>query len=232
MSVQQIQYKDSIVQDVLENPNGGAIIWYLMAGYCYWEKKSPIISDLMFDKLEGVIVKHWKDIKNPLKGACLHYSDVCAGSSFCDFSKVPQTIKFSAHMHITELHGENPVKIRNPLSKKKDTTPAVSTAATLHKNQAVAHIRIEARVWLASPNNPWLDSQKSVFKQAAEQCGFDYWGGLAFSTSGQTRAKTSAALLRLLTKLKSINAPVREYRLTEVLIDSAVKDVWKLADPT
>lgn len=239
MAEKTSKLKDKYVKDTLANYPKAAFTWYLMAGYAKFGKQRPIISDHLYNRLEAAVQAGWDNIGRSGWKISDNFEDHRMNYDF-HFNKLNKHIKTTALQHIKEVYhtgGDMDVEIPEEPNAGGDvaiTSPAIALPPPAKeepkKETKLARIILEARIYV-SP----IESKKDELevKKLIERYEFtplfanppDY---RVLCSSSRNKALILARTYSLINKLKELGVSVNEYRVSEVIVDSTVKDVWSV----
>jgi hypothetical protein len=224
MSVALPKYKDAVVRDTLGKFPTAPFGWYMMAGYAYYQKQRPIISDECFTELETYIIANWDEIRHPSK-TLFKREEVAKGSALVDFSKISYLLKTSAHGHIATVYvnvkPERLVPI--PVTPKKITPASPSPQKDQAKHYFTTQIVIDR-----SLVDDVKTEELSAINDVVHKHEHSYFGGMNVWGTCSLRGQALARMMSCITDLQGMGVKVTRYTMSETLIDSAREDVWKI----
>lgn len=227
---QEPKYKDRYVQEAMKTSPAAAFIWYMMAGYSRYVCSSPIVTTMMFEKLQAVIITGFGAIQHPWKES-VNVPAIRMGTKVPEFKTIPTNLKETAHMHIQMVYGVG--YAYKSVSDKDTNVEHISNTKPaetkeIHRPIKSARVRLEGRIYVDNLEKHPDKVLPSKAKAVAKELGFDYFEPSMFYLTADGVAEIHSNMYKLLVAFRSINLMVWKYTVVEVMIDSHANDVWNL----
>lgn len=222
MSMPLPKFKDDVVRNTLGKFPTAPFGWYMMAGFAFYCKQRPILSDECFDDLEKYIINNWEGIKHPQK-SLFKFEDIKAGSGFVDFSQISYLLKTSTQGHIATVYAniKPEQSVPQPVTPKKSVVEPSDTAKLYFSGV----VQIDRSL---------VDDAKTkeltALADLAKQHMHTYYGGSSMYITNTKRAVVVSKMLALIRDLKATGIKVVGYSMNETLIDGHYKDVWNVLE--